>query len=128
MATASKPKARRNSSRKSAIARRVRVRARKTSTLLKLVKTTGMKGPQLQRLIFALRELADEGSATGVRSRKLSVRVDPGIMDAAARHLGLTNPSDVVNASLALAAAPDRFKIWLRESEDTLPDDFELAI
>jgi hypothetical protein len=33
-----------------------------------------------------------------------------------------------VNASLALAAAPDRFKTWLRETKDTLPDDFELAV
>jgi hypothetical protein len=26
--------------------------------------------------------------------------------------LRLTNPSDVVNASLAVAAAPDQFKAW----------------
>lgn len=124
MATASKSKTRRTASHKSAAARRIR----KPSALSRLIKTTGVKGPQLQRLIFALRKLADDGSATGVSSRKLSVRIDPGIMDAAARQLGLSNPSDVVNASLALAAAPDRFKTWLRESKDTLPDDFELAV
>lgn len=124
MATASKPKVRRPSPHKSAGAQRVR----KPPTLLRLLKTAAVKGPQRQRLLFALRKLADEGSATGVSSRKLSVRIDPGIMDAAARQLGLTNPSDVVNASLALAAAPDRFKTWLRESKDTLPDDFELAV
>jgi len=126
MATVSKAKTARKSSRKSAAAPRVPLR--EASALGRLVKTAGKNGPQRQQLMFALRKLADEGSATGVSSRKLSVRIDPGIMDAAARQLGLTNPSDVVNASLALAAAPDRFKTWLRESRDTLPDDFELAV
>jgi hypothetical protein len=123
---ASKPRVRETPSRKTAPKRRAHVR--KASTLLRLVKNAGMKGAQLQRLIFALRKLADEGSATGLSSRKVSVRIDPGIMNAAAQQLGLTNPSDVVNASLALAAAPDRFKTWLRETKDTLPDDFELAV
>jgi len=68
------------------------------------------------------------GLATGARSRKVSVRIDPGVMDAAARQLGLANPSDIVNASLALAAAPDRFSAWLRETNDTLPGDFEPAV
>jgi hypothetical protein len=76
----------------------------------------------------ALRRLSARGLVTGARSRKVSVRIDPGVMEAAARELGLTNPSDVVNASLALAAAPDRFKAWLRETTDTLPDDFEPAL
>jgi len=56
------------------------------------------------------------------------MRVDPGVMRAAAARLGLTNPSDVVNASLAVAAAPDRFKAWWAETHATLPDDFELAV
>lgn len=80
------------------------------------------------RLTVAFRTLEAAGVTTGASSRKLSVRIDPGVMDAAAKQLGLDNPSDVVNASLALAAAPDRFKIWLRESKDVLPDDFELAV
>ncbi len=49
-------------------------------------------------------------------------------MRAAAARLGLTNPSDVVNASLAVAAAPDRFKAWWTETHATLPDDFDPAI
>ena len=80
------------------------------------------------RLKLAYARLSDMGAVTGIRSRKLSVRIDPGIIDAAAKELGLTNPSDVINASLILAASPDRFKNWLRETEDQLPDDFELAL
>jgi hypothetical protein len=78
----------------------------------------------------ALAELASASRITGTRSEKISARVDPGVLGAAAERLGLDrrDVSDVVNASLAVAAAPDRFKAWLRDTEDTLPDDFELAI
>jgi hypothetical protein len=76
----------------------------------------------------ALAELRLAGAVTGMRSRKISVRVDPGVMSAAAARLGLTNPSDVVNASLAVAAAPDRFKAWWAETPATLADDFEIAV
>ena len=76
----------------------------------------------------ALAELRQAGAMTGARSQRISVRVDPGVMRAAAARLGLTNPSDVVNASLAVAAAPDRFKAWWAETQAMLPDDFELAV
>ncbi len=76
----------------------------------------------------ALAELRLAGAVTGARSRKISVRVDPGILRAAGERLGLTNTSDLVNASLSLAAAPDRFKAWWAETRETLPDDFELAV
>lgn len=75
-----------------------------------------------------LAELRLAGAVTGTRSLRISVRVDPGVMCAAAARLGLTNPSDIVNASLVVAAAPDRFKAWWAETNATLPDDFELAV
>ena len=81
--------------------------------------------PALDR---ALAELAAQGAITGARSQKVSARVDPGVLAAAAARLGLTQPSDVINASLALAAAPDRFKAWLRSTTDRLTDDFEPAL
>jgi hypothetical protein len=81
-----------------------------------------------QRVAAALADLRLAGAVTGARSQKISVRVDPGVMRAAGARLGLTNPSDVVNASLAVAAAPDRFKAWWAETRATLPDDFELAV
>ena len=78
----------------------------------------------------ALDALAAAGTLTGARSERISVRVDPGVMAAAAQQLGLEtgNISDVVNAALALAAAPDRFKAWLLDTKDALPDEFELAV
>lgn len=76
----------------------------------------------------AMAELASSGAVTGTRSRKISTRVDPGLMDAAKRRFGLTSEADVINASLAVAGAPDRFKQWLRNPQHTLTDDFEPAI
>jgi hypothetical protein len=78
----------------------------------------------------ALAELARTGKLTGANSEKISVRIDPGLMKAAAERLGLPHDAitHVVNAALALAAAPDPFKVWLRETTDRLPDDFELAV
>jgi len=63
-------------------------------------------------------------------SRKISARIDEGVLAAAAQRLGLEGAqvSDVVNASLAMAAAPDRFKRWLRDPKGALSDDFELTI
>jgi len=81
--------------------------------------------PALDR---AVTELAAMGAITGARSQKISARVDPGVLAAAAERLGLAHPSDVINASLALAAAPDRFKTWLRATPDRLTDDFEPAL
>ena len=76
----------------------------------------------------AVAELAARGAVTGTRSQKISTRVDPGLMAAAKQRFGLASEADVINASLAVAAAPDRFKAWLRDTQDTLTDDFELAV
>ena len=87
------------------------------------------RGERIDRHVAAaLAELRLAGAVTGTRSQRISVRVDPGVMRAAGARLGLTNPSDVVNASLAVAAAPDRFKAWWADTHATLPDDFELAV
>ena len=93
----------------------------------KTITRLAQRNPDVGR---ALARLAAEGKVAGVRSDKISARVDPGIFSAAAAQLGLAESevSDVVNASLAIAAAPDRFKAWLTDSGDTLPDDFALAI
>lgn len=79
-------------------------------------------------LLRAAAALEADGRLSGVRSRKLSVRVDPGALEAAAERLGLDNPSDVVNAAILLAAEPDPFKNWLKNSTDRLPEDFERAL
>ncbi len=78
----------------------------------------------------AMAKLTEEGKVSGARSVKISVRVDPGVFAAAAEELRLpeTDVSAVVNASLAVVAAPDRFKAWWKDPGNPLPDDFELAI
>ncbi len=91
--------------------------------------SAGTRSGRIDRHVAAaLAEQRLAGAVTGTRSQRLSVRVDPGVMRAAGARLGLTNPSDIVNASLAVAAAPDQFKAWWAETHATLPDDFELAV
>jgi hypothetical protein len=68
-----------------------------------------IRRPEIGR---ALAELARAGKLTGMNSEKISVRIDPGLRRAAAERLGLPEDqiSQVINAALALAAAPDPFK------------------
>jgi len=68
------------------------------------------------------------GALAAACSRNPSVRVNPDVLAAASKCLGRENPADVVNTSLALAAKPESFKTWLAETEDRLPDNFELAV
>ena len=75
----------------------------------------------------ALRALAANGVLTG-RADKVSARIDHGLLQAAARKLGSTNTTQVVEAALAAFVAPDPFVEWLLSEEDRLPADFELAI
>lgn len=84
--------------------------------------------PAAGELSAAIDILSRSGVLTEGRSRKLSVRVDPGPFDLLAERLGTDNPTEIVNAALAMAAAPDRFKIWLMTTGDRLPDDFELPV
>lgn len=81
-----------------------------------------------ERLTFALAELERLGVLTGARSKKLSMRVDPGLMEAARRRTGLHGDADVINAALAVIAAGDDFGAWLVRQAGRLPEDFELAL
>jgi hypothetical protein len=74
-----------------------------------------------------LHALAAAGVTTG-RADKISVRIDHGLLEAAARKLGSTNTTEVVQAALAAFVAPDPFVEWLLSDKDRLPADFELAI
>ena len=78
------------------------------------------------RLNFALSTLADSGKLKGVRSERLSARVDPGLIKAARAKTGFQNDSDLVNAALAVLAAPDDFGPWFISQAGRLPKDFEL--
>jgi hypothetical protein len=80
------------------------------------------------RLNFALSTLADDGKLKGVRSERLSARVDPGLIKAARAKTGFRNDSDLVNAALAVIAAPDDFGPWFVSQAGRLPKDFELEL
>lgn len=80
------------------------------------------------RLRFAFDELERSGALAGARSKKLSMRVDPGLIEAARRRTGLRSDSDLINAALAMLAAGDDFGAWLVRQSGRLPEDFELAL
>ena len=80
------------------------------------------------RLRFALQVLADGGKLAGVRTRRLSARVDPGLIEAARSKTGIGNDSDLINAALAVIAAPDDFGPWFAAQAGRLPKDFELDL
>jgi hypothetical protein len=80
------------------------------------------------RLKFALSILAENGKLKGVRSERLSARVDPGLIQAARVKTGFKNDSDLVNAALAVLAMPDDFGPWFVSQAGRLPKDFELEL
>jgi hypothetical protein len=78
------------------------------------------------RLTYAATALAQSGKLKGARSKKISVRVDPGLIDAARARTGIANDSDLVSAALAIVAGEDNFGSWLVAQAGRLPKDFEL--
>jgi len=82
----------------------------------------------LARLAFALKALHESGRLAGVRTKRLSARVDPGLIKAARAKTGLVNDSDLINAALAVIAAPDDFGPWFVAQAGRLPKDFELEL
>ena len=80
------------------------------------------------RVEFALSTLAASGKLKGARTQRLSARVDPGLIKAARAKTGLDNDSELVNAALAVLAAPDDFGPWFAAQSGRLPKDFELEI
>jgi len=80
------------------------------------------------KLAFALKALAENGKLTGIRTRRMSARVDPGLVEAARKKTGLNNDSELINAALAVIAAPDDFGPWFAAQAGRLPKDFELEL
>jgi hypothetical protein len=80
------------------------------------------------RVEFALSTLAASGDLKGARTKRLSARVDPGLIKAARTKTGLNNDSELVNAALAVLAAPDDFGPWFAAQAGRLPKSFELEL
>src|SRR5258706_16358897 len=68
------------------------------SVRLKIRDAASLSGLKLRH---ALERLAQAGMLHGARSRKLSARVDPGLIKAPKRRTGIAIESDLVNAALA---------------------------
>jgi hypothetical protein len=79
------------------------------------------------KLAFALRTLAENGKLTGTRTRRVSARVDPGLVEAARIKTGLNNDSELINAALAVIAAPDDFGPWFAAQAGRLPNGGRMA-
>jgi hypothetical protein len=77
---------------------------------------------------FAYKVLMEGRKLAGARSRRLSARVDPGLIEAARQKTGIANNSDLINAALAVIAAPDDFGPWFAAQAGRLPPDFELDL
>jgi hypothetical protein len=77
---------------------------------------------------FAYKVLMEGRELAGARSRRLSARVDPGLIEAARRKTGIDNNSDLINAALAVIATPDDFGPWFAAQAGRLPPDFELDL
>ena len=78
------------------------------------------------KLTFALRVLAQGGQLVGARTKRMSARVDPGLLKAAKTKTGLKNDSDLICAALAVIAASDDFGPWFAAQAGRLPKDFKL--
>ena len=94
----------------------------------KPARVSGKSDAALLRIAHAVSWLSGSGQLRGVRSTRVSTRVDPGLLEAARKRTGIANPSDLVNAALAVLAADDDFGPWLIGQAGRLPNDFELAI
>ncbi len=80
------------------------------------------------RVKFALATLTANGALQGARTKRLSARVDPGLIEAARSKTGFSNDSELVNAALAVLAAPDDFGPWFARQAGRLPKDFDLEL
>jgi hypothetical protein len=86
-------------------------------------KVSGISGPRVKH---ALTVLDAKGVLGQSASRKVSARVDPGLLEAARAKMGVDNDTDLLTAALALAAGGDDFGAWLVTRGPRLPADFEL--
>jgi hypothetical protein len=77
------------------------------------------------RLAFAFKTLRENGLLAGARTKRLSARVDLGLIKAARIKTGLENYSDLINAALAVIAAPADFGPWFATQASRLSRDFE---
>ncbi len=87
------------------------------------LKLSGVSAPRVRH---ALTVLSAKGVLGRGVSKKVSVRVDTGLLEAARLKMGVDNDTDLLTAALALAAGDDDFGAWLVTRGARLPADYEL--
>lgn len=80
-----------------------------------------------QRLAFATQALEQRGVLSAKPTRKVSARLNPGLMEAARLKLGAASDTEVLTAALTVLAGGDDFGAWLVSRAGHLPKDFELG-
>ncbi len=85
-----------------------------------------LAGVSTARVQHALTVLGAKGVLGQGATKKISARVDPGLLAAAREKMGVDNDTDLLTAALALAAGDDDFGAWLVTRGARLPADFEL--
>jgi hypothetical protein len=78
------------------------------------------------RVAHALELLKTRGILGGGVSRKVSARLDQGLVDAARAKMGPATDTELLTAALAIMAGDDEFGAWLVTRGDRLPQDFQL--
>jgi hypothetical protein len=105
-----------------------KLKVRDGKTAISLARSKSCDPITSARIEFALSALAAGGKLKGARTERLSARVDPGLIKAARARSGLGSDSELVNAALAVLAAPDDFGPWFATQAGRLPKDFELEL
>lgn len=88
-----------------------------------LAKLSAMSTPRVRH---ALSFLSAKGLLGRSPSKKVSARLDPGLLEAARAKIGADNDTDLISAALAIAAGEDDYGAWLVAQAGVLPVDFEL--
>jgi len=78
------------------------------------------------RVRHALSFLSAKGLLGKSPSKKVSARLDPGLLEAARAKIGADNDTDLISAALAIAAGEDDYGAWLVSQAGVLPVDFKL--
>ena len=68
----------------------------------------------------AMEDARRAGLLDGDKTEHLSFRVPPGLLDEARRQTGLSSPTELGIAALAMLAIPDPMSVFMRETRGRL--------
>jgi hypothetical protein len=88
----------------------------------------GTDTPTRLRVRHAQQTLSRAGILDGAKDTRLTVRVQPRLLDEARRRTGIDGETDLVTAGLTLLAAQGDFGAWLATQRGSLTDDFDIGL